>query len=685
MFVTQLSEADSWRKELNEPQRAAVDHGDGPLLVIAGAGSGKTRTLASRVARLISDGVPPDRILLLTFTRRAAAEMLRRAGGLTADRSAGRVWGGTFHATAHRLLRQYGSAVGLDDGFTVIDQGDSESLFGMLRTELGVATSKERFPRQETIAAIYSRSVNAQTKLTETLDDRFPWCRDHAEPLKELFTEYTARKHEHNVVDFDDLLLYWRALIESSAATRLRAMFDHVLVDEYQDTNRVQADILMGLCGPSGNLTVVGDDAQAIYAFRAATVENILGFPGEYPKARVVQLEQNYRSTPEILAAANAVIAESTQRFPKHLWSGRPEGSRPQLVTCFDEAAQADYVCDRVLELTEQGTTLKDQAVLFRTSHHSDALEIELSRRRIPYVKFGGLRFLEAAHVKDLIATLRILDNPRDELAWHRVLRLVPGVGPATASSIMDEVAAKAADDASDELSAFITLDLQVAAQGRAPLAELTAALGDCVAGGEKLGASAQIDRLLGFFRMVFEHGYDDAAARLGDLETLRSLAADSPSRSHFLSDLALDPPNSTSDLAQPPHLDDDYLILSTIHSAKGGEWDAVFLIHAADGNLPSDMALSEPGGIEEERRIMYVALTRARNELHVTVPQRFYHRRRGMDAAHSYGLPSRFLGTARPHFDEATAAAGTDAQAASQANPPVTDPVDHVLAALWE
>jgi DNA helicase-2/ATP-dependent DNA helicase PcrA len=685
MFATPQDVAAQWREELNEPQRVAVEHGDGPLLVIAGAGSGKTRTLAGRVANLIEGGVRPDRILLLTFTRRAAAEMLRRAGGMIADRSAARVWGGTFHATAHRLLRHHGAAVGLHDGFTILDQSDSESLFGLLRTELGVASTGERFPRQETIAAIYSRSVNAQTKLTDTLDSRFPWCRDHTAALKELFGAYTARKHEHNVLDYDDLLLYMRALIESPAAGTLRKMFDHVLVDEYQDTNRIQADILMGLCGPGGNLTVVGDDAQAIYSFRASTVENILDFPSEYPGAAVVQLEQNYRSTPQVLAAANAVISESTELFPKRLWSARPDGARPRLVTCFDEAAQADYVCDQVLELREQGTNLKDQAVLFRTGHHSDGLELELSRRRIPFVKYGGLKFLEAAHIKDLLAALRLLDNPKDELAWHRVLRMVPGIGPATAARIMDDLGEAAAAAGSDELHEFIHAELKVAAQGRAPLRELTAALSDCGSAGDTLGTAAQIDRLIGFFRMVFEHGYDDAAARLADIETLRALAADSPTRSQFLADLALDPPNSTSDLAQPPHLDDDYLVLSTIHSAKGVEWDAVYLIHAADGNLPSDMALSEPDGVEEERRIMYVALTRARNELHVTFPQRFYHRRRGMDGAHSYGLPSRFLSTSRAHFDEVSVGAGYTDDAAATAESGDSNPVDRVLEALWE
>ena len=672
-----IAEASPWLNGLNDQQRVAVLHERGPLLVIAGAGSGKTRTLASRVARLIEDGVPPERILLLTFTRRAAAEMLRRAGSLVDHTATGRVWGGTFHSIANRLLRRNASIVGLDDGFTVLDQGDVAGLFGLLRAELGFAEAKTRFPRKETIAAIYSRAVNAQEKLTQVLDERFPWCRDHADELKELFRQYTARKRRHNVVDFDDLLLYWRALLESPAAGSIQQLFDHVLVDEYQDTNRIQADILRLLCGPDGNLTVVGDDAQSIYSFRAATVENMTEFPDVFPSATTVKLEQNYRSTPQILDAANAVIAEAEDTFPKELWSGRPAGARPSLVTCVDEATQADYVCDNVLAMRELGIPLLDQAVLFRTGHHSDGLEIELSRRRIPYAKYGGLRFLEAAHVKDLMATLRILDNGRDELAWHRVLQLIPGIGPATARRILGDLTG------SNEppLRQFCEASFPVVAEAQSQLVELQEALNDCSTA--DLDPGTQIERLLPFLQTVIERSYNDAAIRIADLEQLRDIAAGYGDRSRFLAEVTLDPPHSTTEVG-PPSLDDDYLVLSTIHSAKGGEWPVVHVIHAADGNIPSDMALNEPGGVAEERRLLYVALTRAKDHLLVSFPQRFYHRRFGSDGRHSYAVPSRFLTAAAQHFDPVVAGVPEEAGGAASTEPG-TDTVAGVLEALWE
>ncbi|MGB5565899.1 MAG: ATP-dependent helicase [Acidimicrobiia bacterium] len=685
MFDQPESEAPAWLEGLNDRQRDAVLYGDGPLLVIAGAGSGKTRALASRVARLVDEGVPAERILLLTFTRRAAAEMLRRSGALISNRSVGKVWGGTFHAVANRLLRQYGAAVGLQDGFTVIDQADSASLFGMLRTELGYSGTKQRFPKRETIAAVYSRTVNAQTPLTETVEDRFPWVVDHVDALRDLFRAYTARKKEHNVVDYDDLLLYWNALLDSPTGGTVRKLFDHVLVDEYQDTNRSQAEILRSLCGSNGNLTVVGDDAQAIYSFRGATVENILEFPDVYDGAAVVKLEQNYRSTPEILDAANAVIEASPQMFPKQLWTERRTGRVPELVTCYDEAVQAELVADRVLEHREAGTPLRDQAVLFRTGHHSAGLEIELSRRNVPFVKFGGLRFLEAAHVKDLLAMLRILDNPKDELAWDRVIQMVPGVGPATAAKLTAYLDGEAARASTDRLEVFIDQDYQLVAEARTPMRELRAALDDCRdSGGVEPNPSEQIERLMEFCVLVFERAYDDATARLADLGQLAALAAEYGTRSRFLTEITLDPPASTSDLAGPPHLDDDYLILSTIHSAKGGEWDAVFVIHAADGAIPSDMAISDPGGLEEERRLLYVALTRARDHLHVTVPQRFYHKRFSGSAEHSYALPSRFLDPAMEHFEQVTAAAPNHDDAIDRP-PDGTDPVADVLEDLWK
>jgi DNA helicase-2/ATP-dependent DNA helicase PcrA len=676
MFAS-IPETPGWLEGLNDEQRMAVLHDEGPLLVIAGAGSGKTRTLASRVARMIDDGVSPDRILLLTFTRRASAEMLRRAGGLVDQQATGRVWGGTFHSIANRLLRRHATAVGLNDGFTVLDQSDSSGLFGLLRAESGFAEGKTRFPRKETISAIYSRAVNAQEKLTTVLDERFPWCRDSDEELKEIFRLYTARKRKHNVVDFDDLLLYWRALLESPQGGSIKGLFDHVLVDEYQDTNKIQADILRMLCGDRGNVTVVGDDAQAIYSFRAASVANMIEFPETFPSTTVVKLAQNYRSTPEILAAANAVIAQATDTFPKALWSSRASGPRPALVTCTDEAAQADWVCDRVLEMRELGVPLQDQAVLFRTGHHSDGLEIELSRRKIPYMKFGGLRFLEAAHVKDLMSMLRILDNPRDELAWHRVLQLIPGIGPSTARRILADLTES--NDA--PVKQFCETSFPVVAEARPFLVELQDAMGDCTTGA--LDPGAQIERLTPFAKAVIERSYDDAAVRVADLAQLRDIASSYSDRTRFLAEVTLDPPHSTTEVG-PPHLDDDYLILSTVHSAKGGEWPVVHVIHAADGNIPSDMALNEPGGVDEERRLLYVALTRAKDHLSVSFPQRFYHRRFGGDSRHSYAVPSRFLTPVTEHFDPVVAGVpeeeggGVSAVAGK-------DTVAAVLESLWE
>ncbi len=683
MFDTNVTEV-PYLEGLNDRQREAVLHGDGPLLVIAGAGSGKTKTLVARVAHLIETGTDPGRILLLTFSRRASSEMLRRAGTVVHGSAASMVWGGTFHSIANRLLRRYGPAVGLGEGFTVIDRADTESMFGIVRTQHGFGTSRTRFPRKETIASIYSRTVNARIPLVETLEQRFPYCLDHTDDIATLFTGYTEAKKETNVVDYDDLLLYWQVLLDSPVADSVRGLFDHVLVDEYQDTNHVQAQILEAMCGTSGNLTVVGDDAQSIYSFRAATVENILSFPDAYPDATVVTLDRNYRSTPEILDVSNAVIAASDTAFDKQLWTVRPDGPIPELVTCYDEAAQADWVCDRVLELRERGIDLRDQAVLFRTGHHSGGLEIELARRSIPFVKFGGLKFLEAAHVKDLLAMLRILDNPRDDLAWNRVLLMLPGIGPATAHKVLVHLADVASSSDIDRLDALLAYDVPVGRETREVLGLLRDVLSDCRgSGGDEPVPSAQIDRLGDLCAAVFPIVYDDATARLGDIEHLAGLAGEYVTRSRFLTEITLDPPASTTDFAGAPYIDDDYLILSTIHSAKGGEWRSVTVIHAADGNIPSDMALSEPGGLEEERRLLYVALTRARDHLAVTVPQRFYHHRFSGNGAHSYALRSRFLDPALVHFQQSATGVPSvsDEIIAAASN---TDLVGDVLKDLW-
>jgi DNA helicase II / ATP-dependent DNA helicase PcrA len=639
-----------WLEGLNPMQRRAATFGDGPLLVVAGAGSGKTKTLACRVAHLIDRGVPPERILLLTFTRRAAAEMIRRAGQMTDPVVAARVWGGTFHAVANRLLRRHAAAVGLPPQFSIVDQGDGADLMGMLRSELGFAGGKRRFPRKETLAAIYSRAINARTPLGEVLHKHFPWCADEIDGVREIFHAYTERKRGQGLLDYDDLLLFWHALARSPAGESVAGSFDHILVDEYQDTNALQAEILHAMRVGVPNITVVGDDAQAIYSFRAATIENILSFPDRFPGCEIVTLEHNYRSTQPILAVGNAVIAQATRRYAKELFSERTSELRPELVTCIDENAQTDAVCSTVLEHRERGVALRRQAVLFRAGHHSALLEIELARRNIPFVKYGGLKFLEAAHVKDLLALLRMIDNPHDELAWFRALQLVEGVGQTTARAVMDAVGVGRRSTSESPLTRLIDDAPRVPGAAASQFEELRRALAVCA---DDPPVPAQIDCLRSFYEPIVRRRYDSPDARLRDLEQLGALAAGTPSRERFVSELTLDPPVSTGDLAGPPLLDEDYLILSTIHSAKGGEWDAVHVIHAADGMIPSDMATGDPDEIEEELRLFYVALTRARVHLSVYVPLRFYHSGPSGDR-HSYAQPSRFLTSeARALFDE--------------------------------
>ena len=667
-------------EELNPEQRRAVEHGEGPLLVVAGAGSGKTTTLANRVASLIERGVRPERILLLTFSRRGAREMLSRAERATGRDDVGRVWGGTFHAVGNRLLRIHGRPLGLRPDFTVLDQADGADVMDLLRDELGFSALERRFPRKEMLATMYSRTVNAGEKLGDVLKRHYPWCLDEADGIRDIFRAYTERKRAQNVLDYDDLLLFWKALAWSPQTREpLASMFDHVLVDEYQDTNALQADILEGVRPPDTprNLTVVGDDAQAIYGFRAATVKNILEFPARFPGCTVVKLERNYRSAPPILDASNAAIALSPQRHEKTLRPTRGGARRPVLRTCLDEAEQSDAVCTAVLAYREQGIALKSQAVLFRAAHHSDLLEVELARRNIPFVKYGGLKFLEAAHVKDALALLRILENPRDEVSWFRVLQLAEGIGPATARRLLGELDVHEGT----AMARFLTEPIGVPPTAVEPVQTLREALGDCL--DETLVSPAsQLDRLREFLGPVIARRYEAPGARIRDLEQLELLAQGSPSRGRFLADLTLDPPSSTGDLAGPPLLDEDWLVLSTIHSAKGLEWDVVHVIHAADGMIPSDMATGDDDEIEEERRLLYVAMTRARDALHVTFPQRYYRRPRGLEDPHSYSQLSRFLEPIREHFDE-IAPQVVDVSDVAQTIAG-TASVDAFLAGLW-
>lgn len=631
------STIDDLLADLNPQQREAATHGDGPLLIVAGAGTGKTATLVHRVAWLIARGVDPGRILLLTFTRRAAAEMLRRAENLL--RRMGRpgttrVWGGTYHAIATRLLHRYGKSIGLGP-FTVHDRADSEDLMNVARTALNLAKTDKRFPKKGTCMAIYSRCVNAREKLDDVLRRYFPWCADWGEELRQLFDAYVDRKEAAGVLDYDDLLLYWHALLgaEGGKGDAIRRLFDCVLIDEYQDTNTLQAEILYQLSPEGKGLTVVGDDAQSIYAFRAATVRNILDFPKRYPDATIVTLEQNYRSTQPILESTNRVIGLSRERFTKNLWSERAEGERPVLVNCEDDSDQAEYVIRRILEHREAGVDLRRQAVLFRASHHSMLLEAELARASIPFHKYGGLKFVETAHVKDLMAFLRLAENPRDEVAGARLLPLLPGIGPGKARQLMAMLL-----ESGGRFEAWAEWKPPAGAAKLWP--KFVALVRDLAATTEDL--ASQLHRVRKFYAPLLEAKYDHVEPRVRDLEQLEVIASRYRSRARMLLEMTLDPPSSTQDLAGPPVLDDDYLVLSTIHSAKGLEWDAVYVIHAADGNIPSDMSTKDPEQIEEERRLFYVALTRAKNWLYVCYPLRFYWP--GRSDHHTFSQRTRFL-----------------------------------------
>ena len=674
---------------LNPQQQRAVLHGEDPLLLIAGAGTGKTRTLVHRVAHLIQGGVDPARILLLTFTRRAAAEMLRRVdevlhasyqrGAMRPGSLSRRVWGGTFHAVATRLLRRHSTAIGIDDGFTIVDRSDAEDLLDVVRTELDLSRTDKRFPRKTTCLAIYSHSVNAQQPLTEILTGHFPWCAHYVEDLKRLFRAYVARKIQANICDYDDLLLFWQGMLaDRRVGPRVAGQFDAVLVDEYQDTNRLQADILRHLSPAGIGLTAVGDDAQSIYSFRAATVRNILDFPDHFPGTRIIRLEQNYRSTTPILALTNQVIAEATQQYTKRLWTERQGGATPQLVTCQNEDEQAEYLVTQILEQREAGIALREQAVLFRAAHHSSVVEAELARRNVPFVKYGGLKFIETAHLKDLMALLRLAENPRDWVAGNRVLLLLPGIGPARARRLLDLLSQHAGNynvwrEASvpHESAPFLRSLVELLQQLRSM---------------ENRDLSSQVRMARTTYQPLLERNHNRPEIRARDLEQLERLSERFPNRQTMLSEWVLDPPVTAEDYAGDPVLDEDYLILSTIHSAKGLEWKTVYTIHAADGNIPADLATRTPEQLEEERRLFYVALTRARDRLVICFPQCYYHAARGPRSdRHGVAQLTRFLTpTTLRHLECVCATSDDDAEAADPAQPPVPLDIRHQVKELW-
>ena len=686
--------------KLNPEQRRAVEYGidvtggtpmgplpAGPLLVIAGAGSGKTNTLAHRVAHLIVKGADPRRILLMTFSRRAAAEMSRRVQRICAQvlgTNAGAMtdaltWAGTFHGIGARLLREYAEHIGLHPAFSIHDREDAADLLNLARHQLGFSRMESRFPAKATCLAIYSRAVNAQLPVADVLKGHFPWCAGWESQLRDLFAAYVDAKQAQNVLDYDDLLLYWaQAVGDPALADHMGRRFDHVLVDEYQDTNRLQSSILLALKPDGSGLTVVGDDAQSIYSFRAATVRNILDFPTAFtPAAHLITLDRNYRSTQPILAAANGVIDLAAERFTKNLWTDRLSAELPQLVSVRDEVEQAGYVVARILDNREGGMLLKQQAVLFRASSHSGHLEVELTRRNIPFVKFGGLKFLDSAHVKDILAMLRFAQNPRDRVAGFRLMQLLPGVGPASAQRVLDAMAA-----AADPLRALGDIAAPPRAVGEwAGFVEALQQLRP----GSGPGWPAEFECARRWYEPHLERMHEDASVRQADLLQLEQIASGYPSRERFLTELTLDPPDATSDQAGVPHLDEDYLILSTIHSAKGQEWKSVFVLNAVDGCIPSDLGTGTTPELEEERRLLYVAMTRAKDSLHLVVPHRFFtHGQNAKGDRHVYASRTRFIPSALLPCFESTAWPPAGATGRPSERPQVRIDIGARLRAMW-
>ncbi len=644
-------------EKLNSAQRKAATHGelnDGgvwasqPLLIIAGAGTGKTTTLAHRVAHLCLNNVSPDRILLLTFTRLAAREMVHSAqqtvgAAIKATQKRQRVgspttidWAGTFHAVGARLIRHYHQSLGLDESFTVLDRADAADMMDFERQALGFHRSRDRFPQKATCLDIYSRTVNAQCSLEETLQASFPHFLAWQAELKTLFSSYVERKLKQQTLDYDDLQLYWLYLVEDPQVARdISQHFEHILVDEYQDTNRLQAEIIRRLRPEGRGLTVVGDDAQSIYSFRAADVGNILDFPQHYPAAQVLKLEDNYRSTQEILNTSNVLMQEASRTYQKELRSARGAGHRPLLVTVEDEQEEALYLCEEILNRREQGVRLWHQAVLFRNARHTLRLEVELGKRDIPYVKYGGLKYMESAHVKDVMSVLSWADNPRNDIAGFRVLQLLDGIGPVTARKACDHLHAN-----NDDFAALATVS--GVPSGAADDWMATATLMQSLATAAWPG---QLEPVIKWYQPHLERKYDQAYPREGDLEQLLQLSNDYDSRRSFITELTLDPASCSGDMPSDASIDEDYLILSTVHSAKGQEWDTVYVQHFSDGTFPNEFAAGDEKKLEEERRLAYVALTRAKNRLVLVNPFKYFVPQQArFGDRHVYGTKSRFL-----------------------------------------
>lgn len=618
-----------YQSVLNPAQYEAVVHQEGPALVIAGAGTGKTRTLVYRVSYLIENSIPPEQIVLLTFTRKAASEMLRRASALL-DWRCEKVSGGTFHSFALLLLRQYATILGYDASFSVIDQSDSEDTINLIRNQLKFDKSKKRFPQKNTLQDIYSLAINKRESYKQIIEQQYPAFIDYLDEIHHIFEEYRNFKKQHNLMDYDDLLLNLLELLKTqpNIANEINSKYRWLMIDEYQDTNRLQHELVLLLAGKEQNVMAVGDDAQSIYSFRGADFQNILFFPESFNNCKIYKIEENYRSTQPILNLTNIIIKDAIYKYEKELYTRIIGDEKPKIIQAKDERQQSQFVSQQILQLREEGIPLKDIAVLFRYSFHSFDLEIELNKSNIPFLKFGGMKFIETAHIKDILAYLKIITNPKDAVSWQRVLLLLDGVGPRTATKFINSIvsnisisdALKGIEKSKEAIKQLYEM-LDESRTKKIALPEITAQFAE-------------------YYKPLLENKYDDAKRRWRDIETLIAITQRYKSIAEFLNEITIEPPIESLADMEPESKEDEILTLSTIHSAKGLEWKVVFLIWALEGRFPGTKSIDSIDSIEEERRLFYVACTRAKTLLYITYPVNIFDRFTGSVLSE----PSRFL-----------------------------------------
>ena len=606
-----------YARALNKSQLAAVELKKGPALVIAGAGSGKTRTLVYRVARLVEDGNTPESILLLTFTRKAAQEMLRRASNLLDDRC-GKVSGGTFHSFANLILRRYAKFIGFNENFTILDRKDAEDVIGFVRNKMGYYRSEKRFPKKETVSDILSKAVNKDWTIKSVIRDEYPHFLENCDAIIKINLEYNSYKKSKFIMDYDDLLVYLEILLRENEEIRkkLSGFYKYIMIDEFQDTNKLQAKIAYLLADTHKNIMVVGDDSQSIYSFRGANFKNIMDFPKIYPEARIIKLEQNYRSTQPVLDFANQIIKYAKEKYTKVLFTKKEGFEKPVYLETENENYQSKFIVQRILELREEGIELSDMAVLFRSSWQSMDLEIELNTHNIPYVIYGGIKFTEAAHIKDVLSFLKVAYNPKDSISWTRVLMLTEGIGPRYAEEIVNRIV--------DEGIGIDYLKNPFLSQKKfgSDILKLHRVVKFVSAPETGKNFAEKLGVVIDYYKPLLKEKYDDYNKRIEDLSSLETIASRYGRLDDFLSDLTIEPIDERQFKVTPEDGEDEKIILSTIHSAKGLEWHTVFIISLIDGYLPSSYAIRSVEELEEERRLLYVASTRAKQNLYLLKPQ---------------------------------------------------------------